>query len=129
MEEIPRRLGHNAALDFAVDALTNAYVGFCTHQKVSIETLAKYSKALKTLVVYLDNPAQASSSETLCAVMVLLLCQTFVGNNGQVISGHSQGAADILHARKNFGPRDEFERKLFFSLRGSVVSYKITISS
>lgn len=124
MEEIPRRLGSNAALDCSVDALTSAYVGFCTRKKVSVETLAKYSNALKTLVVCLDNPFQASSSETLCAVMVLLLCQTFIGNNGQIISGHSQGAANILHARKNFGPRDEFERKLFLSLRGSVVSYR-----
>ncbi|OQD60255.1 hypothetical protein PENPOL_c025G00235 [Penicillium polonicum] len=121
LEDVPRRLGSNEALDRAVDAVTTAHAGFCTHQPVSTKALAKYSYALKTLRVYLDDPLQASASSTLCAVMILLLCQTFIGNNGQMLSGHAQGAASILHARKNFGPRDDFERKLFLSLRGSVL--------
>ncbi|KAF4763718.1 hypothetical protein HAV15_001717 [Penicillium sp. str.  len=121
LEDVPRRLGSNEALDRAVDAVTTAHAGFCTRQPVSTEALAKYSCALKTLRVYLDDPLQASSSSTLCAVMILLVCQTFIGNNGQIMSGHAQGAASILHARKNFGPRDDFERKLFLSLRGSML--------
>ncbi|KAJ5515671.1 transcriptional regulator family: Fungal Specific TF, partial [Penicillium freii] len=121
LEDVPRRLGSNEALDRAVDAVTTAHAGFCTHQLVSTKALAKYSYALKALRVYLDDPLQASASSTLCAVMILLLCQTFIGNNGQMLSGHAQGAASILHARKNFGPRDDFERKLFLSLRGSVL--------
>ncbi|CAI7564620.1 unnamed protein product [Penicillium crustosum] len=121
LEDIPRRLGSNEALDRAVDAVTTAHAGFCTRQPVSTEALAKYSCALKTLRVYLDNPLQASASSTLCAVMILLVCQTFIGNNGQMMSGHAQGAASILHARRNFGPRDDFERKLFLSLRGSLL--------
>lgn len=121
LEDVPRRLGSNEALDRAVDAVTTAHAGFCTRQPVSTEALAKYSYALKTLRVYLDDPLQASASSTLCAVMILLVCQTFIGSNGQMMSGHAQGAASILHARKNFGPRDDFERKLFLSLRGSVL--------
>jgi hypothetical protein len=122
LEDVPRRIGSNEALDRAVDALTTAHAGFCTRQPISVEALAKYSHALRTLRVYLDDPLQASASSTLCAVMILLLCQTFMGNNAQ-ISGHAQGAASILKARKNFGPRDDFERKLFLSLRGSVVNH------
>ncbi|CAI7644268.1 unnamed protein product [Penicillium glandicola] len=121
LEEVPRRLGSNEALDRAVDAVTTAHAGFCSRRPVSVEALAKYSYALKTLRVYLDDPLQASTSSTLCAVMILLICQTFIGNNGQLVSGHAQGAASILQARKNFGPRDDFERKLFLSLRGSVL--------
>ncbi|KGO69233.1 YjgF/Yer057p/UK114 family [Penicillium italicum] len=121
LEDVPRRLGSNEALDRAVDAVTTVHAGFCTRQPVSAEALTKYSYALKTLRVYLDDPLQASASSTLCAVMILLICQTFIGNSGQMMSGHAQGAANILHARKNFGPRDEFERKLFLSLRGSVL--------
>ncbi|KAJ5513411.1 transcriptional regulator family: Fungal Specific TF [Penicillium fimorum] len=121
LEDVPRRLGSNEALDRAVDAVTTAHAGFCTHQPVSVEALAKYSYALKTLRVYLDNPFQASDSSTLCAVMILLVCQTFMGSNGNMVSGHAQGAANILQARKNFGPRDDFESKLFLSLRGSVL--------
>ncbi|CAG8892680.1 unnamed protein product [Penicillium egyptiacum] len=121
LEDVPRRLGSNEALDRAVDAVTTAHAGFCTRQPASVEALAKYSYALKTLRVYLDDPLQASASSTLCAVMILLICQIFIGNNGQMLSGHAQGAASILHARKNFGPRDDFEHKLFLSLRGSVL--------
>ncbi|OQE47117.1 hypothetical protein PENCOP_c001G03365 [Penicillium coprophilum] len=121
LEEIPPRLGSNEALDHAVDAVTTIHAGFCTRQPASVEALAKYSLALKTLRSHLDNPPQASASSTLCAVMLLLICQTFIGNNGQIVSGHAQGAASILKARKGFGPRDEFERKLFLSLRGSVL--------
>ncbi|KAJ5940143.1 transcriptional regulator family: Fungal Specific TF, partial [Penicillium verrucosum] len=121
LEDVPRRLGSNEALDRAVDAVTTAHAGFCTRQPVSTEALAKYSYALKTLRVYLDDPLQATASSTLCAVMILLVCLTFIGNNGQMLSGHAQGAASILRARKNFGPRDDFERKLFLSLRGSML--------
>lgn len=122
VEDVPRRLGSNEALDRAADALITAHASFCTRQPVRAEALAKYSHALKTLRVYLDDPLQASASSTLCAVMILLICQTFIGNPGAMVSGHAQGAASILHARKNFGPRDDFERKLFLSLRGSVVN-------
>ncbi|CAG8056104.1 unnamed protein product [Penicillium nalgiovense] len=121
VEDVPRRLGSNEALDRAADALITAHASFCTRQPVRAEALAKYSHALKTLRVYLDDPLQASASSTLCAVMILLICQTFIGNPGAMVSGHAQGAASILHARKNFGPRDDFERKLFLSLRGSVL--------
>ena len=128
LEEVPRRLGNNEALDRAVDAVTTIHADFCTRRSISVGALSKYSHALRTLSVYLDDPIQAIASNTLCAVMILLVCQAFIGNQGQLLSGHAGGAANILRARKNFGPRDEFERKLFYSLRGSVVR-KPTFSS
>ncbi|CAG7968232.1 unnamed protein product [Penicillium salamii] len=121
LEEVPRRIGTNEALDRAVDALATAHASFCSRRSVSIEALSKYSSALKTLRIYLDDPIQAISSNTLCAVMILMLCQSFHGQNGRTITGHAQGASNILRARKHFGPRDEFEQKLFLSLRGSVL--------
>jgi len=121
LEDVPRRLGTNEALDRAVDALTTSHASFCSRRSVSADALSKYSSALRTLRIYLDDPVQASASNTLCAVMILLLCQSFHGNNGQTMTGHAQGASNILRARKHFGPRDDFERKLFLSLRGSVV--------
>ncbi|KAJ5899551.1 transcriptional regulator family: Fungal Specific TF [Penicillium taxi] len=121
LEDIPRRLGTNEALDHAIDTLTTAHGSFCIGRKASVETLTKYSHALRTLRIYLDDRVHAHSSSTLCAVMVLLVCQTFMGQSTQSWSGHSEGAAQILKARKSFGPRDEFEKKLFLSLRGSVL--------
>ena len=122
LEDVPRRLGTNEALDRAVDALTAAHAGFCSRRGVTVEALTKYSRALGTLRVYLDDRVHAQSASTLGAVMILLSCQTFLGHSTNSWSGHAEGAALILRARKNFGPRDDFEKKLFLSLRGVVVS-------
>lgn len=122
LEDVPGRLGTSEALDRAVDALTTLHMDFCTRRQASVEALAKYAQALRTMRVHLDDKVHAQSSNTLCAVMVLLVCQIFMGKTNQCWSGHAEGAALILKARKNFGPRDDFETKLFLSLRGSVVS-------
>lgn len=125
LEDIPRRLGTNEALDRSIEALTAAHAGFCgvNRQGATVEALTSYSQALKILRVYLDDRVHAQSSNTLCAVMILLICQLFLGHTRQCWSGHAEGAAQILKARKKSKPRDLFEKKLFLSLRGSVVNY------
>lgn len=122
LEEVPRRLGSNEALDRAVDAVSTAHGDFCVRREASTDALAKYSQALRMLRVYLDDKVHAQSSSTLCAVMILLICQVFLGPSNSGWSGHAEGAAAILKARKRLGPRDDFERKLFLSMRGTVVS-------
>lgn len=131
MEEVPRRLGTNEALDRSIEALTAAHAGFCsvTGSGATIEALTKYSQALRSLRVYLNDRVHAQSSNTLCAVMILLLSQTFLGPTNQCWSGHSEGAVSILRARKQYGPRDMFEKKLFLSLRGTVVCSLLFFSS
>ncbi|KAJ5928939.1 hypothetical protein N7466_007895 [Penicillium verhagenii] len=123
LEDIPRRLGANEALDRSIEALTAAHTGFCGVDRhgATVEALTKYSQALRTLRVYLDDRVHAQSSNTLCAVMVLLVCQLFLGQGTQCWSGHAEGAARILKARRQCTPRDLFEKKLFLSLRGSVL--------
>lgn len=123
LEDVPRRLGTNDALDRAVDAVTSAHTDFCNRQPGSVQALTKYSAALRTLRVYLDDPVHAQETNTLAAVMILLICQTILGQTThQQWSGHCEGATQILKARKNFGPRNDFEAKIYMSLRGSVVS-------
>lgn len=121
LTDIPQRLGSNEALDCSVDAVTTAHASFCTHRIASVEALAKYSRALQVLRVCLDDPVKAHSSNTLCAVMMLLICQAFLGPRDGYWSGHAEGAARILRARKSFSPRDDFERKLLHSLRACVL--------
>lgn len=127
LEDVPRRLGSNEALDRAVDAVTTAHAGFCVGRVGTVDALTKYSQALRTLRVYLEDDFHAHSANTLCAVMLLLMCQIFLGPTSKCWSGHAEGAAQILKARKQFGPRDPFEQKLFMSLRGSVVSAPLQI--
>lgn len=74
-EEIPQRLGMNKALDTAVAALVSAHSNVCCKRKATPQTLVKYSLALEALKSSLDSVHEASSSETLCAIMVLLICQ------------------------------------------------------
>jgi hypothetical protein len=121
LEEIPRRLGKNDALDAATDALVSAHSSFCVDRTISIQALKMYSRALNTLVLYLDDPIKAQSPETLCAVSLLLTCQAFLGTQGSQWTGHAEGAAQILKAKKFSRPKDEFERRLLLSLRGPVV--------
>ncbi|KAJ5287482.1 hypothetical protein N7478_003168 [Penicillium angulare] len=123
LEDVPRRLGTNEALDRSIEALTAAHSGFCGIERngATVEALTKYSQALRTLRVYLDDGVHSQSSNTLCAVMVLLVCQAFLGQTSQAWSGHAEGAVLILKARKKYAPRDMFEKKLFLSLRGTVL--------
>lgn len=68
-------MNENEALDTAVNALICAHSNFCARSEVSVETLSSYSRALRSLRYCLDDPDKASTSETLCAVMLLLICQ------------------------------------------------------
>ena len=73
---VPSRLGRNAALDTAADVLVAAYTRYRSHGcNPTSEVLVKHSRALNALRKSLGDPVQATSSETLGAVMVLLLCQ------------------------------------------------------
>ncbi|KAL5002768.1 hypothetical protein BDV10DRAFT_191152 [Aspergillus recurvatus] len=118
---IPRRLGINEALDAAVDALVTAHQTFAARKEITVSSLTKYSRALSALRRCLDSPLTASSSETLCAVSVLLLVQHLLGPSDLRWTGHAEGAAKILKARRSCAPRDNFERILLLSLRGPVL--------
>jgi hypothetical protein len=75
LTEVPPRLGNNEALDTAVEALVDAHSTACCLRKPTTGNLVIYSKALNKLKSCLDDPAQATSTETLAAVMILLICQ------------------------------------------------------
>ncbi|KAI6913145.1 hypothetical protein KC318_g1536 [Hortaea werneckii] len=121
LEEIPQRLGKNKALDAAVAALVSAHSNVCCKRKATPQTLVKYSLALEALKSSLDCVHEASSSETLCAIMVLLICQNFLGVPAGQWTGHCEGAAHILRARGFRKPLDRFESRLLMSARGSLV--------
>ncbi|KAL3449866.1 hypothetical protein BJX65DRAFT_32321 [Aspergillus insuetus] len=118
---VPSRLGVNEALDMAVDALVTAHRTFSSRKEITVTSLTKYSRALTALRSCLDNPKTASSSETLCAVSLLLVIQHIHGYQDMKWTGHAEGAAKVLKARKSCKPRDHFERILLLSLRGPVL--------
>ncbi|KAL2812623.1 hypothetical protein BJX63DRAFT_240890 [Aspergillus granulosus] len=118
---VPCRLGVNEALDTAVDALVTSHRTFASRKEITASSITKYSRALTALRRCLDNPGTASSSETLCAVSLLLAIQHIHGNQDMLWTGHAEGAAKVLKARKSYAPKDAFERLLLLSLRGPVL--------
>lgn len=138
LTDVPIRLGRNVALDAAADALVTACDRFSAPRADhSHRFLAKYVEAVRTLRLCLDDQATATTSETLCAVMLLLICQVralgaaacpilthdkiFVPGTRDSRTSHSEGAAQIYRYRGQLQVRDEFERKLIRTLRGPVV--------
>ncbi|KAL2831299.1 hypothetical protein BJY01DRAFT_226708 [Aspergillus pseudoustus] len=118
---VPARLGVNEALDTAVDALVTSHRTFSSRKEITVASLTKYSRALTALRSCLDDPKTASSSETLCAVSLLLVIQHIHGYQDMKWTGHAEGGAKILKARRSCAPRDSFERLLLLSLRGPVL--------
>ncbi|KAK5939041.1 hypothetical protein PMZ80_008344 [Knufia obscura] len=122
LTDVPVRLGRNVALDAAADALVTACDRFSAPRADhSHRFLAKYVEAVRTLRLCLDDQATATTSETLCAVMLLLICQIFVPGTRDSRTSHSEGAAQIYRYRGQLQARDEFERKLIRTLRGPVL--------
>lgn len=124
LEDLPRRIGTNAALDTAVDALVCAHSRFSTLARGAandLESLSKYTHAVKTLRLCLDDPVKARETNTLAAVMLLMMCQSFLGTYVSGYSGHTEGAAIILKTRGYGHPEDEFERNLVLTVRGPVL--------
>ena len=143
VNDVPSRLGANIALDAVAALLINAHSEVCTgHRQISIKTISLYSTALASLRTCLGTYESASSIETLCAVLLLLLCQVssaqggclshdngntdsiqgFIGQDGPHYSRHSEGARQILLARGHRNEQDPFETKLLRTLRAPLVS-------
>ncbi len=77
LDEIPRRLGSNAALDAASAALIAAHTNYCSSgcPRLEQELLTRHSHALTVLRETLNDPVRTQSSETLCAILVLSIVQ------------------------------------------------------
>lgn len=76
LEYVPQRLGGSAALDAAAKVIIAAHSSRCIgRRRVLPDVLVHYSRALEQLRLALDNVATAQAPETLCAIMLLLICQ------------------------------------------------------
>lgn len=74
--EVPKRLGTNAALDAAAMALMKCYSRFLqTGSRATPVEISSYGHALTMLRTCLEDRAVAQSANTLCAVMMLMICQ------------------------------------------------------
>ena len=128
LADVPSRLGSDKSLDCATDAVVSAHASLCggTQSGVSPEARVKYSRALRAFRERLNDSSVLRSSNTLCVMRMLLMCQALfgpapTGSNGIIYSGHNEGALCILRARKQLTPYDEFEQKVLESLCQTLV--------
>ncbi|KAE8153459.1 hypothetical protein BDV25DRAFT_149523 [Aspergillus avenaceus] len=82
---IPGRLGQNDALDSAIACLCGIYRDLLAgNRQTTAKTMRQYSKSLRGLRLYLDDPDRCFQSETICAAIVLQLCELMTNSeNGQ----------------------------------------------
>jgi hypothetical protein len=76
IQEVPARIGHNAALDAAVAVLVNVHASLI-YRKTAGEIVSPelYLRAVKTLQTCLEDPEQGMSANTLCASVLLGLVE------------------------------------------------------
>lgn len=72
--DTPRRIGTSKALDASIMAITTAHPTLHTGQQ-SVEALSCWVRALAALRVALQDPKQATSIETLCAIYYVYIVQ------------------------------------------------------
>jgi hypothetical protein len=83
MYEIPRRIGHNAALDAAAACLVHAHSSLVQRKPATeVATPRLYLPAVQALQTSLENPREGMSANTLCASVLLGLVEV----SGAVIS-------------------------------------------
>ena len=80
--EIPRRLGVNKALDAASEALIAAHARFCTGRLDldDDDLLIQHNRALNALRHELNDEVKAKSSETLAAIMVIMITEVWISH-------------------------------------------------
>lgn len=75
LQKVPQRLGCNTALDVAAQALVASHRDFSLRRPVTPGCLAKYSDAIQALTRSINDPATSYALETVCAVILLTMCQ------------------------------------------------------
>ncbi|KAG9238509.1 hypothetical protein BJ875DRAFT_450939 [Amylocarpus encephaloides] len=120
LRDIPRRLGDNAALDSSVAALACAFPSVYTRRQ-SPEMLDKYVHALKTLRVCLNDPIIVYASNTLCAIYLIEICQSWIGRHDDHITCHGEIIAHLLNAAPVEVWRDDFEVELLVTVCAPVI--------
>ncbi|KAH6853191.1 hypothetical protein B0I37DRAFT_358733 [Chaetomium sp. MPI-CAGE-AT-0009] len=124
LKDLPRRLGRNRALDASIGALTALFPKLYTAE-TSRGMLAAYVYALECLRSTLADRATAQTPETLCAIYIITLCQSWIGGTDDTPVAHSEAVVHILNCIALNDWRGHFENQLFMTLAISVLPESI----
>ncbi|KAK5064469.1 hypothetical protein LTR84_000302 [Exophiala bonariae] len=121
LNELPRRLGTNAALDASVSAMVTI-VSHLGDKPRSPEVFSAYGKALVSLKTCLHDPIAVQSSSTLCAIYLIWICQAWVSNDeDMVFTGHSSGIIKLLSRVSQRKSVDEFDHMVHMTIAAPVI--------
>ncbi|SPO02594.1 uncharacterized protein DNG_05267 [Cephalotrichum gorgonifer] len=87
--------------------------------------LVAYVHALKCLRVLLADRVTAQTPDTLCAIYIVMLCQSWIGNPDDKLVGHSEAVVHILNCIAVNRWKGHFENQLFMTLSLSVLPESI----
>lgn len=106
---LPRKLGYHAALDASAVAFASTISCIRTQEAVLERTRRKYINAIHAVQVAVSNSATAYTTETLCALLLLVSCQGWMAANSDVTPSHGDGMAHLLDVLLDADPRrDKF---------------------
>ncbi|KAJ5902028.1 hypothetical protein N7495_002556 [Penicillium taxi] len=120
LKDLPRRFGHSAVLDAAAKALVSSYPYFCGRE-VPRDVLVLHGKSLRVLRESLDDPVQARSPNTLCAVYLISICQDWISKSEKQYSCHGEAIAHLLRIVDLKKCTGEFEKRLIITASVLVV--------
>ncbi|KAH7336442.1 hypothetical protein BKA65DRAFT_34098 [Rhexocercosporidium sp. MPI-PUGE-AT-0058] len=123
---IPARLGRNSALDDAVECICSIYSRAPpAPNEVSRGTYRDYAKALASLRACLDDPIMRMESETLCASIILALCELVVNIDRGEWSHLLQGTISLLNSRGVQRYKNEFDHAMLESQLGFILGHSM----
>ena len=128
---IPARLGHNGALDDAVSCLCAIYAGPLpiSYKRYNLDKgiYRSYAKALSSLRAYLNDPSLRIESETLCASILLQMCELVVNVNRGEWNQLVRGTSLLLEHRGVHRYTNAFDRALLDSQLAFILAQSFRI--
>ncbi|RDW93648.1 Zn(II)2Cys6 transcription factor domain-containing protein [Aspergillus mulundensis] len=124
LESLPRRIGSSPALDAAVGAVASVVKALRT-QKNFPDAMARYVKGWKALRTCLSDPEQTRSIHTVCAIYLMMICQSWVGRPDDPFANHGEILTQILNAAVSQTGRGQFEDNMIVMLSMPVVMQSI----
>lgn len=155
MTEIPCRLGHNPALDLAVECLLQSHAQLLETNllcQTDPQPSPEYMKAIQTLQNVIADPVLGTSAETVCATMLMAYYEVRPSNfvrffrlmlipfydlaqmiilerRSRQYVAHAGGASKLISIRGPERVRTNFEYSLFRTQHGRIVSITMSLYS
>ncbi|KAH7409172.1 hypothetical protein BKA64DRAFT_389110 [Cadophora sp. MPI-SDFR-AT-0126] len=123
---IPARLGRSTALDDAIECICSIYSkAIPGPNEISKDIYENYAKAIASLRTSINDPTLQMESETLCASIILQLCELVVSVDRGDWSQLLLGTVYLLQARGIRRFNNEFDHAMLESQLGFIFGHSL----